>query len=106
MQTAPFGSPCYLSSITETLSSYSSWLWLAAGLAILVVFFRPVLQLLGVVIVPEDKIGLVTKKFVILGQHKELPSGRIIALNGEAGFQSQTLAPPPAAAAKTLEPSA
>ncbi len=48
---------------------------------------------MGVVIIPEDRIGLVTKKFVLLGTHKELPSGRIIALNGEAGFQSQTLAP-------------
>ena len=51
------------------------------------------MQLMGVVIIPEDRIGLVTKKFVLFGEHKELPSGRIIALNGEAGFQSQTLAP-------------
>lgn len=87
------GLPLYLSGILETISPYSSWLWLLAALVILVVFFRPVLQLLGVVIIPENRIGLVTKKFVLFGQHKELPSGRIIALNGEAGFQSQTLAP-------------
>ncbi len=90
MQTTTFGPPCYLSGIFETLSPFSSWLWLLAGLVLLLVFFRQVLQLMGVVIIPEDRIGLVTKKFVILGQHKELPSGRIIALNGEAGFQSQT----------------
>lgn len=45
------------------------------------------------VIVPEDKIGLVTKKFVLFGEHKELPDGRIIATKGEAGFQSKALAP-------------
>lgn len=46
----------------------------------------------GLVIVPEDKIGLVTKKFVLFGK-QTLPEGRIIAINGEAGFQGQTLAP-------------
>ena len=46
----------------------------------------------GLVIVPEDKIGLVTKKFVLMGR-QSLPEGRIIATNGEAGFQAQTLAP-------------
>ncbi|MHA4807675.1 SPFH domain-containing protein [Flavitalea flava] len=46
----------------------------------------------GVVIVPEDKIGLVTKKFVLVG-NQSLPEGRIIATEGEAGFQAQTLAP-------------
>jgi len=45
------------------------------------------------VIVPEDKIGLVTKKFVLFGTDKSLPDGRIIATKGEAGFQAQTLAP-------------
>ncbi len=45
------------------------------------------------VIVPEDKIGLVTKKFVLFGEHKELPDGRILATQGEAGFQAKTLAP-------------
>ncbi|MFZ4401104.1 MAG: SPFH domain-containing protein [Bacteroidales bacterium] len=49
--------------------------------------------LLGMVIVPEDKTGLVTKKFVLFGANKELPDGRIIATLGEAGFQAKTLAP-------------
>ncbi len=47
----------------------------------------------GMVIVPEDRIGLVTKKFVLFGKNRELPGGRIIATNGEAGFQARTLAP-------------
>jgi uncharacterized membrane protein YqiK len=45
------------------------------------------------VIVPEDKIGLVTKKFVLFGADKSLPDSRIIATKGEAGFQAQSLAP-------------
>ncbi|MBK8724258.1 MAG: flotillin family protein [Saprospiraceae bacterium] len=47
----------------------------------------------GMLIVPEDKIGLVTKKFVLFGEFKSLPDGRIIATKGEAGFQAKTLAP-------------
>src|SRR6478609_10950787 len=47
----------------------------------------------GMVIVPEDRIGLVTKKFVLVGANRGLPDGRIIATKGEAGFQAQTLAP-------------
>ena len=47
----------------------------------------------GMVIVPEDKIGLVTKKFVLFGANRSLPDGKIIALNGEPGYQADTLAP-------------
>lgn len=45
------------------------------------------------VMVPENKIGLVTKKFVLFGANKSLPDGRIIATKGEAGFQAKALAP-------------
>ncbi|MBI1332969.1 MAG: flotillin family protein [Armatimonadetes bacterium] len=59
-----------------------------------VVFFKPILRLfLGMVIVPENRIGLVTKKFVIFGAHRQLPDGRILATHGEAGIQAETLAP-------------
>jgi uncharacterized membrane protein YqiK len=58
------------------------------------VFYKFVLRVFfGMVIVPENKIGLVTKKFVLLGAHRSLPDGRIMATNGEAGFQAKTLAP-------------
>ena len=79
--------------LPEALAPFSFWLWIAVAIVVFIVFFRQILQLLGVVIVPEDKIGLVTKKFTLFGEFKQLPSGRIIALNGEAGFQAQTLAP-------------
>lgn len=57
------------------------------------VFYRALFQLLGIIFIPEDKIGLVTKKFVLFGDNRELPDGRIIATKGEAGYQAQTLAP-------------
>ena len=65
------------------------------GLLILaLVFYKFVLRFFfGMVIVPEDKVGLVTKKFVLFGDNKELPDGRILATLGEAGFQAKTLAP-------------
>ncbi|KAF2509559.1 flotillin family protein [Flavobacterium zhairuonense] len=57
-------------------------------------FYKFILRVFfGMVIVPEDKIGLVTKKFVLFGADKSLPDGRIIATKGEAGYQAQTLAP-------------
>lgn len=61
---------------------------------LLLVFYKVTLRVLfGMVIIPEDKIGLVTKKFVLFGKNNDLPAGRIIALNGEAGFQIDPLAP-------------
>ena len=60
---------------------------------ILIILNRLILRVFfGLVIVPEDRIGLVTKKFVLVGR-QTLPEGRIIATDGEAGFQAQTLAP-------------
>ena len=42
----------------------------------------------GLVIVSEQEVGVVVKKF-----GGRLPAGRLIALNGEAGYQADTLAP-------------
>ena len=71
------------------------WQWFAAALIVvlLLLLYRQVLRLFGVIMVPDDGIGVVTKKFVLLGKRRRLPDGRIIALNGEAGFQADTLAP-------------
>jgi uncharacterized membrane protein YqiK len=60
---------------------------------IVLIFYKLILRVFfGLVIVPEDRIGLVTKKFVLIGK-QELPEGRIVAIEGEAGFQAQTLPP-------------
>lgn len=66
--------------------------WILAVLFVLI-SYKLIFRLFGIIIIPEDKIGLVTKKFVLFGANKELPEGRIIAVNGEAGFQAQTLPP-------------
>ncbi|MBX7052681.1 MAG: flotillin family protein [Flavobacteriales bacterium] len=68
--------------------------WWAIAIVLCILMYKPILRIFfGMVIVPEDKIGLVTKKFVLFGAHRELPDGRIIATQGEAGFQARTLAP-------------
>jgi uncharacterized membrane protein YqiK len=69
-----------------------SRLIVAAALVLLVLAYKPILWLCGVIMVPNDSIGVVTKKFS-LGKHRELPDGSIIALNGEAGYQADTLTP-------------
>ncbi len=73
--------------------NYITNYWWAIVPVLLLVFYKLIFRLLGIIFVPEDKIGLVTKKFVLFGKHRELPDGRIIAVQGEAGFQAQTLAP-------------
>jgi uncharacterized membrane protein YqiK len=73
-----------------TVLSYS-WILIPA-LAIL--FYKFTLRVFfGMIIIPEDKLGLITKKFVLFGENKSLPDGKIIALNGEPGYQADTLAP-------------
>jgi uncharacterized membrane protein YqiK len=68
--------------------------WWILLIVFFILFYKFVLRVFfGMVIVPEDKIGLVTKKFVLFGTDKSLPDGRIIATKGEAGYQAKTLAP-------------
>ena len=71
------------------------WPYVASVLLIAAIFLgrRLLLSLCGVIIVADDSVGLVTKKFVLFGTHRRLPAGRIIALQGEAGYQAQTLPP-------------
>ena len=68
--------------------------WWLSLILIFPLFYKFILRVFcGMVIVPENRIGLVTKKFVLVGANRELPDGRIIATKGEAGFQAKTLAP-------------
>ncbi len=45
-------------------------------------------KLVGLVVIKEDEVGIVIRKF-----GKSLPAGKLIALNNEAGYQADTLAP-------------
>jgi uncharacterized membrane protein YqiK len=44
---------------------------------------------LGLVIINERQVGIVVKKF----SRRNLPPGQLVALNGEAGYQADTLSP-------------
>lgn len=79
-----------MSNVLDFMSNY----WWIGLILLCVVMYRFILRVFfGLVIVPEDKIGLVTKKFVLWGENKELTGDRIIATKGEAGFQAATLSP-------------
>ena len=72
----------------ETLQSF----WWVPTTLILLALYKVILRVFfGLVIVPENKVGLVTKKFVLFGANKQLSGDRIIAVNGEAGFQAKML---------------
>jgi len=45
----------------------------------------------GLVVISEKEVGVVVKKVSFAG--RKLPAGSLIALNGEAGYQADTLAP-------------
>lgn len=62
------------------------------GLIITSIFYRSFIRLLGMVIIPNNGTGIVTKKFGF-GKSSRLPDGKIIAVAGEAGVQADTLAP-------------
>ena len=78
------------SSVTGLLVKYG---WILVVLLV-AVFYKIVLRVFfGTVIVSQDEIGIVNKKWVLFGKNRTLPDGAIIALNGEAGLQADTLAP-------------
>lgn len=75
-------------AIMDLLAKYG---WVLA-LIIIVALHKLILRIFfGTVIVSKDEIGIVNKKWVLFGKNRELPGGAIIALNGEAGLQADTL---------------
>ncbi|MBI4087690.1 MAG: hypothetical protein HY434_02565 [Candidatus Liptonbacteria bacterium] len=67
--------------------------WWVVPLVALLVGYKLTLRVFGVVMIGDDALGIVTKKFVVFGKNRTLPDGAIVALNGEAGIQADTLAP-------------
>lgn len=68
------------------LDVVTSWIWLAGALA----FVAAVALLTSFVSIREDQVGVVIKRF---SRGKALPEGRVVALEGEAGYQARALAP-------------
>ena len=62
--------------------------WIILGVIVLGLLFGWTL-VLGAVLMRERQVGIVVKKFASRG----LPPGQLVALNGEAGYQADTLAP-------------
>lgn len=59
------------------------------GIGLLIALIAAAKFLAGVVIIDETSVGIVIKKF----SSKKLVDGALIALNGESGYQADTLAP-------------
>jgi uncharacterized membrane protein YqiK len=77
-------------TILHGLESYG---WLVVLPLLALGLRRWLLPMLGVVVIPQDSVGVVTKKYSLGGRGRALPNGGIIALEGEAGVQADTLAP-------------
>src|ERR1700712_4920952 len=76
--------------MNDNLLSY----WWLVLIILAIVLYKFILRVFfGMVIVPDDRIGLVIKNFVLFGSNREMKDNRIIATNGEAGMQAQSLAP-------------
>lgn len=82
-----------MDTVLTFLQSHLTLILIVGALLLAAVFHRGLLRLLGMIIIPEDSIGIVTKKFVLFGSNKTLPDGSVVALKGEAGIQADTLAP-------------
>src|SRR5580658_9036891 len=70
-----------------------TWVWWVVAFVVVIVCYRLILRLFGVVLIPQSCIGIVDKRYAVFGKNRTLAEGQIVALNGEAGVQADTLAP-------------
>jgi uncharacterized membrane protein YqiK len=83
-----------ISAFTSMFSfPYLTWVLVFIVGVVLLLGYRLLLRLSGVVLVPDNGVGIVTRKFSLSKSHATLPDGALIALQGEAGVQADTLAP-------------
>jgi uncharacterized membrane protein YqiK len=76
-----------------TAMSYLPWIIIGSVALLSIIFFKWTARLFGIWIIPEDKVGIVTKKWKLTGKNKTLKEGEIFACNGEAGIQADVLKP-------------
>lgn len=65
------------------------WIYPIGATVLLLIFLPQIGWVMGLIVIGDREVGIVTKKF----SSRSLPPGRLIALNGEAGLQADTLAP-------------
>ncbi|MCU0547207.1 MAG: SPFH domain-containing protein [Oscillatoriaceae cyanobacterium Prado104] len=70
-------------------TSIPIWIYPLGGTVLIFIFLPRIGWTLGLIAIGEREVGIITKKF----SSKNLPSDRLIALNGEAGLQADTLPP-------------
>jgi uncharacterized membrane protein YqiK len=78
--------------VPEIVALLVSFWWIIFAV-LFVVFYRITFRIFGVVIIRQDAVGIVNKKWKLIGSDQSLPDGRLVALRGEAGIQADTLAP-------------
>ena len=82
-----------MDNLLNSLFGFTSlFFWVFGALMLGLIIYFGGYRLLGIASIPDDSIGVVTKKFALFGA-TTLPDGKIIALNGEAGYQADALAP-------------
>ena len=70
-------------------SLMANWWWIAL-IVLFVILYKFILRVFfGIVIVPENRIGLVTKKFVVVGPNRGLPDGPHYCHQGRSWFPGQ-----------------
>ncbi|MEG4453445.1 SPFH domain-containing protein [Microcoleus sp. N9_A1] len=65
------------------------WIFPVGAMFLVLIFIPKIGWTLGLIAIGEREVGIVTKKF----SSKNLPSSRLIALDGEGGLQADTLPP-------------
>jgi uncharacterized membrane protein YqiK len=65
------------------------WIYPVGAIFLIFIFIPKIGWTLGLIAIGEREVGIVTKKF----SRKNLPSSRLIALDGEGGLQADTLPP-------------
>jgi uncharacterized membrane protein YqiK len=78
---------------TTTIMTFMSTWWWTIPVLFAIILYKWTMRLFGIWIIPEDKVGIVTKKWKIFGANKTLKEGEIFACNGEAGIQADVLKP-------------
>jgi uncharacterized membrane protein YqiK len=89
VQAQSHNSPVIAQTNPSQSSGLPGWIWIAGSGLLLIIFLPRIGWIVGLISVGESEVGIITKKF----SRKNLPPGKLIALNGEAGLQADTLPP-------------
>jgi uncharacterized membrane protein YqiK len=82
-------SPAQTPAIAQTGWGIPIWIYPVGAVFVILLFLPKIGWVAGLIVIGEREVGIVTKKFAA----KSLAAGRLIALNGEAGLQADTLPP-------------